>query len=115
MFFFRLFVCLMGLTTSAWMVQGQPAAGQRWRFSFSRPGGLPVHVQARVQAGASPHIWFISDADTIAATQVQRRGDSLQLEMPLFETRIRLQRQAGGRWQGVLLKGTSQGDQTWQA
>ncbi len=115
MFFFRLFVCISGLLTSAALVQAQPAAGQPWRFSFSRPGGLPVYVQARVQPGASPRIWFISDADTMAAAQVQRRGDSLLLEMPLFETRIRLQQQANGRWQGVLLKGTSQGDQLWQA
>jgi hypothetical protein len=51
----------------------------------------------------------------MAAVQVQHRGDSLLLEMPLFETRLRLQQQANGSWQGVLLKGTSQGDQLWQA
>ncbi|QGW27320.1 redoxin family protein [Phnomibacter ginsenosidimutans] len=97
------------------MAQAQPLQSGKWLFTLSRPGGLPVYVQANLQQQGSHYVLaFLNDTETLEINNLRLSGDSLHFDMPLFETRLGFRIQSVTQLEGWLLKGTSGEYQRWQ-
>jgi thiol-disulfide isomerase/thioredoxin len=102
----------------AWLGQpllAQPASGQ-WSGRLERPGGLPVHLQFRVEqdGGGQWRVVFINAGEFIATNPLQWQGDSVWFAMPVFESSFAVRLTGTGRMDGKWTKGTGTVPQEWQ-
>lgn len=93
---------------------GQPGNPQgKWLFTLTRPGGLPVQVEAG-WLGKPERLEFINDSEILEVNTITHAGDSLFFALPVFETSFRLRQTAPDTLKGILTKGITNGVQEWQ-
>lgn len=85
-------------------------------FTFTRVGGIPVYTMAEMaQINQQWQITFTNDTERILVDNIRVQGDSLFMQMPLFETAFQLKMSAEGNLTGTMTKGTSFATQVWKA
>ncbi len=101
--FSLLALCTLAITA----VQGQSYVGR-----FLRADSLPIMFNMDVAGSiSSGKYWKIRNAgEIIKVDRLERKGDSLFVEMPLFESEMKLSIQRSGVMRGEWIKGTTSKD-----
>jgi thiol-disulfide isomerase/thioredoxin len=88
-----------------------PASGQSYVGRFLRADSLPIMFNMDVVRNASGISWKIRNAgETIRVDRLVRKGDSLMVDMPFFESEMRLSVDRSGVMRGDWIKGTTSQD-----
>jgi len=96
---------MVSLSTSA-------ARGQSYVGRFLRADSLPIMFNLDVARSTSGTIWKIRNAgEIIRVDRLVRKGDSLLVEMPFFESEMKLKTDRSGVLRGDWIKGTTTRDQ----
>ena len=100
-------LCILLLTLlTAQAVQGQSYVGQ-----FLRADSLPIMFNMNVVRHASGTAWEIRNAgEIIQVDRLIKKGDSLLVAMPFFESEMRLVVERSGIMRGDWIKGTTTRD-----
>lgn len=95
---------LFGLITGA--IHAQPKqAGVWWRAQLQRADGRNIVFNFEWAVEKGKQAWYIRNAaERIRVTGIQAKGDSLIVQMPLFESQFRLKKD-GDRLRGNWIKG----------
>ena len=102
--FIGLFLLL--LTAGTTMAQQKSLAGW-WRVELHRPDGQAIVFNFEWTVEKGKPVWFIRNAsERIRVTDIQSKGDSLMVQMPLYESQFRLKKdKAGNAITGNWIKG----------
>ena len=88
-----------------------PANGQSYVGRFLRADSLPIMFNMDVVRNASGISWKIRNAgETIRVDRLVRKGDSLMVDMPFFESEMKLSVDRSGVMRGDWIKGTTSQD-----
>jgi thiol-disulfide isomerase/thioredoxin len=86
----------------------QPLTAGWWRLSLLRNDSATIDFNAEIRYTAGKPTWFIRNAsERIAVKDIQQKGDSLFVQMPLFESSFQLHIENKGLLRGTWTKGTS--------
>jgi peroxiredoxin len=89
--------------------QSSPPAGW-WRFSLQREDGFAIDFNVDIKYTAGKPTWFIRNAsERLAVTDIRKQGDSLLVQMPLFESAFYLKQDGNtlrGRWVRAISAGS---------
>jgi len=106
-----LFFSLLIISTLNAAAQTQIREGW-WRMQLIRTDGVAIPFNFEVQATGDKKILFIRNGEErIKVDQVQQKGDSVFIQMPLFESRFKGKLLKNGSIEGNWIKGTSSTDQ----
>lgn len=113
----RFYRSLLTFSLCGWMISAwaQPITPGRWRFELTRPGGIPVYVQADVEQKRG--VWsitLINDRERITLQNLRWVGDSLFARFPTFEAAWSFKRWNASLWTGKLIKGVGESAQIWE-
>jgi thiol-disulfide isomerase/thioredoxin len=87
-----------------------PPAGW-WLFSLQREDGFTIDFNVDIKYTAGKPTWYIRNAsERLAVTDIRKQGDSLLVQMPLFESAFYL-KQDGKTLRGRWVRATSAGSQ----
>lgn len=97
----------VALLFAAGLSAQRPAAGS-YVATFLRTDSLPIRFNLESSVEKGKEVWVVRNAsERIRVTELESRGDSLFVRMPLFESGFRLQRRPDGPLSGVWVKATS--------
>ena len=89
-------------------VNAQQKSAKPYVAECLRADGLPIVFNLERQTSKSGETWVIRNAEErIRVTDIRRKGDSLHVDMPVFESYFRLREHTDGRLTGDWVKGTS--------
>lgn len=95
--------CFVGL-----LLQAQTIQPGRWKAELLRETGLPIvfNFDWRMEKG-KPVMTILNATEKLEVRNIQRKGDSLLIDLPFFESAFYLQLQKDGSLKGEWRKGTS--------
>ena len=101
----------MAIAGSNLLANPMPPSGW-WRASLQRRDGVTIDFNVSIQYKNGKPVWYIRNAsEKIAVTAIEHKGDSVLVQMPLFESEFRLQYANNNSLQGVWIKGTASATQ----
>lgn len=90
---------------------GQRPANLDHIGQFIRADSLPIVFNLRMLKEKGKDVWVIANADErISITDIRRKGDSIFVGMPVFESALKLKATGGGLIAGDWVKGTTGND-----
>lgn len=92
----RLITCIILFFLATGFAQAQQKS-EWWRAQLHRADGQNIVFNFEWATEKGKPVWFIRNAsERIRVTDIKVKADSLIIEMPLFESRFRLKKTAGG-------------------
>jgi len=104
----RLFTCsLLFLLAAHGISAQQKSSGNWWRAQLHRPDGQRIIFNFEWVTEKGTPVWYIRNAsERIRVTDIQIKGDSMIVQMPLFESQFRIKKdKAGTSLSGNWIKG----------
>ncbi len=102
---------LMTLSLLFILLTGQALRAQSYVGRFLRADSLPIVFNMEAGRDARGAYWIIRNAgERLKIDRLTRRGDSVVVEMPVFESELRLKTDRSGRMLGDWIKGTTGAD-----
>ncbi len=90
--FFLLLVIVSGSATAQ-----QKTTGTWWRAELRRQDGQNIVFNFEWITEKGKPVWYIRNAaERLRVNNIKEKGDSLIIEMPLFESQFRIKKEAGG-------------------
>lgn len=107
------FVCCLAILFSACMNGNKNTriVLARGVFTLSEADSVYMPVSIRIDRGEQTKVWFINGEEEIEAETVTINGDSIHIEMPVFETGFRLE-MGDDSWTGFYYELSRKGNYT---
>jgi Peroxiredoxin len=99
-------ISLLLLTTLS--ASAQSISNGWWRASLQRQDGFTIDFNIEVKNNT----WYLRNAEErMPITAIRHQGDSLFVQMPVFESEFRLKKEGKNTLRGIWIKGTSRATQ----
>jgi peroxiredoxin len=86
-------------------------AQTNYRVVMPREDGIPIVYNMRVSTEKNKPVWVITNAsEKLRVDSIRKKGDSLYVEMPFFDSRVALSVSNDGSMRGYWYKGTTTAD-----
>jgi thiol-disulfide isomerase/thioredoxin len=94
----RLLICLLlFICTTCTVSARKKPAGDWWRAELHRTDGQRIIFNFEWTVEKGKQIWYIRNAsERIRVTDIQAKGDSMIVQMPLFESQFRIKKEKDG-------------------
>lgn len=94
----RTFLGLLLLVSGMNSAAQQPATQNWWKAALHRPDGQQIVFNFEWKKENGKPVWYIRNAsERIRVTDIQLKGDSLLVQMPLYESQFRLKKEKDGK------------------